>query len=150
ALAGTPGAAWALARFDRRAAEGYAPLADEERRALTPLPVAALRLPPALVVGLEKFGLARIGDLTGLARGPLVARFGEEGARRLDQALGRIGEAVSPRRPVPPHRAHLACAEPIATRGAIEAGLDRLLPELMHGLERARLGVRRLEVAFYR
>jgi protein ImuB len=151
ALASTPGAAWALARFDRRAAAGCVPATDEEeRRALDSLPALSLRLPPHSVIGLQKFGLTRIGDLALLARGPLVARFGDMVARRLDQALGRVGEPVSPRRPVPPHRAHLACAEPILTRTAIEAGLDRLLPELMRSLEQARLGVRRLELACYR
>jgi protein ImuB len=150
ALASTPGAAWALARFDRRAAEGLVLLPETERASLAGLPVAALRLGPQIVTGLEKFGLGRIGTLTGLARGPLVARFGEALARRLDQVLGRVGEPISPRRPVPPHRAHLAFAEPIATRAAIEAALDHLLPALMQSLEQARRGLRRLEIAFYR
>jgi protein ImuB len=150
ALASTPGAAWALARFDARAAEGLVLEPDAERAALMTLPVACLRLAPHVVTGLEKFGLVRIADLTGLARGPLVARFGEDVARRLDQALGRAGEPVSPRRPVPPIRAHLAFAEPIVTRLAIEAALDRLLPELMRSLEQTRRGLRRLELAFYR
>jgi protein ImuB len=150
ALASTPGAAWALARFDARAAEGLVLAPEAERAALMSLPVAALRLAPHVVTGLEKFGLGRIGDLTGLARGPLVARFGEDVARRLDQALGRVGEPVSPRRPVPPYRVQLAFAEPIATRLAIEAALDRLLPDLMRSLEQARRGLRRLDLAFYR
>jgi protein ImuB len=80
----------------------------------------------------------------------LVRRFGEPVTRRLDQALGRAPEPISPRRPVPARRSLLAFAEPIARADDIAAGLGRLLATLCARLERDGLGARRLELALYR
>ena len=64
AIADTPGAAWALARFaeDRIAPEG------RTREALADLPVEALRLQEGALRLLRRLGLKRIGDLYGLPR----------------------------------------------------------------------------------
>ena len=70
--------------------------------ALAPLPLAALRLDPETVSALERVGLKRIGQILEAPRAPLAARFGASFIRRLDQALGREEEAISPRRPIPP------------------------------------------------
>ena len=71
AIADTPGAAWALARFSevRIAPEGRA------REALAELPVEALRLQDGTLKLLRRFGLQRIGDLYGLPRSGLASRF---------------------------------------------------------------------------
>jgi len=117
---------------------------------LDPLPVAALRLPPATVDALSAVGLPRIGDLHAIPRATLTARFGPEPARRLDQALGRLDEPVSPHRPIAPHAARLAFAEAISTPDAIAHAVRRLLEELCRGLSGAQEGARRLELAAHR
>jgi len=147
ALAGTPGAAWALARYG---ANRMIVTPKDLREALAGLPVAALRLGPATVDGLTRLGLRRIGDLYALPRAPLSARFGGEVARRLDQALGREPEPISPRRPPPRHRVRLSFPEPIGLRDDIDAGLGRLLRALCDGLAQAGRGCRRLDLVFYR
>ena len=147
ALADTPGAAWGLARYG---ANRMIVLPGEAREALAELPVAALRLGPAAVDGLTRLGLRRIGDLYALPRAPLAARFGGEVARRLDQALGREAEPVSPRRPVPRHRVRLSFPDPIGLRDDIAAALDRLLRALCEGLGQAGRGCRRLDLTCYR
>jgi protein ImuB len=140
ALADSPGAAWAAARF--AAAERQIVPPEGARAALAPLPVAALRLEPALAALLERLGLARIESLYPLPRAALTARFGEIVVSRLEQALGRRAEPISPRRARPAQRAHLPLAEPLLTR--------RLLEQLCAGLAAAGLGARRLTLALYR
>ncbi|TWA86466.1 protein ImuB [Azospirillum brasilense] len=172
AMADTPAAAWALARFaapsltlPRCAGEGIQPSPGQRGRGgpakregggnradtlLSPLPVAALRLPAATVEGLAAVGLRRIGDLRALPRATLAARFGPELLRRLDQAYGRLDEPLSPRLPVPPHCARLALPEPITTAEAIAEALRRLLTALCAGLEKTGEGARRLLLELHR
>lgn len=151
ALADTPGAAWAVARFGELDGNGLAVVpAGSLRAALAPLPVAALRLDGQVAEGLRRVGLRRIGDLIDLPRAPLAARFGEAVLRRLDQALGRVGESLSPRRPVTPLRARLAFAEPIATPEDIATAVRHLLADLCRRLAEARQGARRLDLVLYR
>lgn len=83
ALAGTGGAAWALARHGG----GIIPKGGLSAH-LGSLPVAALRLDPATAESLTRVGLARIADLLPLPRAALAHRFGPALVRRLDQALG--------------------------------------------------------------
>jgi protein ImuB len=151
-LADTAGAAWALARFapipDGGATLAVAPAFQEP--ALARLPVAGLRLAPATVEGLHRMGLRRIGDLYGMPRAPLASRFGPEIARRLDQALGRAEEVLSPLRSPPGYLARLGFAEPIGHADDIARGLERLLGDLAAQLEKAGLGARRLEFALHR
>ncbi|MGE5268868.1 MAG: Y-family DNA polymerase [Thiohalocapsa sp.] len=63
AIAGTIGAAWALARFAAPDGLPVLPSPADERTALAPLPVEALRLDPALAAGLRRVGLRQVGDL---------------------------------------------------------------------------------------
>jgi protein ImuB len=151
AIADTPGAAWAMARF------GLAPGVrsvivppGDMRTALTRLPVAALRLGPGVAEGLGRLGLRRAGDLYDLPRGPLVTRFGETLIRRVDQALGRAAEPISPKTPASRYRVRLAFAEPISTAEAIEAATKNRLQALCADLEQDSRGARRLELLFFR
>jgi protein ImuB len=79
-----------------------------------------------------------------------VARFGETLATRLDQALGLVDEPISPRTPLPAHRAQLAFVEPILQTEALLPLTRRLLEQLCCGLAAASAGARRLVLAFYR
>ena len=146
AAADTPGAAWALARFTRQS--GIA--ATGTAAALAPLPLAALRLEADSVAALARVGLHRIGDLLGLPRAPLAARFGAIVVQRLDQALGQIDEPISPKQAVPDLRLRLAFAEPISRREDIAAALDRLLADLCARLALEHSGVRRLDYVLFR
>lgn len=151
AVADTPGAAWAVARYDDLPASSIRVLAPgEARKALAPLPVAGLRLSPEITQDLRRLGLKRIGDLYGMARAPLTPRFGEAVARRLDQALGLVEEPISPRQPIMPRLVRRILAEPISTADAIEHGLVQLMALLCRQLEEEGLGARHLELACFR
>ncbi|MEO1000754.1 MAG: DNA polymerase Y family protein, partial [Pseudomonadota bacterium] len=139
-----PAAQAGAARVPRIAAPGAT------RRALAPLPVAALRLEPAAVTQLTRLGLRRVEDLAGLPRGAVARRFGAGVLRRLDQALGAEPEPVSPARLAPRPAARLTLPEPVGLRSDIEAGLDRLLAALEPRLEAAGLGARRLRLTLTR
>jgi protein ImuB len=90
AIADTPGAAWAVARF------GVDPIVAPGRmgEALAELPVAGLRLSAETIGALSRLGIERIGQLSAMPRAPLTRRFGPHLLERLDQALGRAGEAL--------------------------------------------------------
>jgi protein ImuB len=150
AIADTPGAAWALARFseDRIAREGRA------REALQALPVEALRLEEASVQLLHRFGLKRIGDLYALPRAGLARRFrGQAGTllvRRLDQALGAQAEPLKAVRPAPLYRVWRAFAEPILDVEGVAHVLPGLIEALAAQLERDGKGARRLVLTAFR
>lgn len=151
AVADTPGAAWAMVRFGRQTTASTCIVpSGETRQALAPLPVAALRLPVAVAEGLARVGLRCIGDLLELPRAPLALRFGEMVMLRLDQALGRKGESITPRPPLTPMRARLAFAEPIQRAEDITLAVRQLLEDLCGQLERAHQGARRLDLSLYR
>ncbi len=151
AAADTPGAAWAVVRFGMTAGQETAIVPPgAARKALADLPVAALRLSPMVVEGLARLGLRRAGDLYDLPRGPLVTRFGDSLIRRVDQALGRVGEPISPRALSLVYRARLSFAEPVGRTEDVEAATRQLLATLCRDLERDCRGARRLELLCYR
>ena len=146
AIADTPGAASALARFAGNDATPQGATAT----ALASLPVAALRLDPETAAALARVGLKRIGQIADAPRAPLAARFGPLLLRRLDQALGREEEAIDPRRPPPVFIAERRFAEPIAREEDVGAALTSLAATLSASLERHGEGARQLEYALFR
>jgi protein ImuB len=149
AVADTPGAAWALARFAARAGPVILP-SEELCAGLEPLPVEALRLDPVATQGLRRVGLTRVGDLLAMPREALVRRFGEAVLRRLDQALGARPEPVSPLGDAPIRRVRLGFAEPIADPADLALAARRLVDDLVLRLTQEGAGVRRLDLAFHR
>jgi protein ImuB len=147
AIAGTPGAAWALARHARVPGTILAP--DAEAEALRPLPLAALRLPETTLSLLQRLGLRRIGDVIHQPRAPLAARF-EALLERLDQALGRIPEPLTPAAPSPAYRARAAFAEPILSHEHVLEAATRLLHSLVTDLAHAAAGARVLRLMLFR
>lgn len=144
-LASTPGAAWAGARFC------LPPIAPgDEEKTLAPLPLAALRLAPETRGGLESVGLRTAGVVMDAPRAPLARRFGKMLLIRLDQALGRIDEAISPRLPVVPLSAERHLAEPVMLVDHIEELAFILATTLKQDLERRGEGARALELALFR
>jgi protein ImuB len=148
AVADTPAAAWAWARFG----PVEAPVLEQAtaRRRLAELPVEALRLPPLTVDSLRRLGLRRIGDIADLPRAPLAARLGAELLTRLDRAFGIEADAISPRREPALWRTRLTFADGIGRRDDIDAALRQLLDQLGRALAADGRGARRLELAFYR
>ncbi len=138
-LGDTRGAAWALAHFGEGLAAPGAALA-----ALGPLPVAALRLEPDMVVALQRLGLRRIGQLAKAARAPLARRFGPGLLMRLDQALGRQPEGISPQKAPPHYGVRMSLPEPIGLEADVMAGTERLLTRLCDKLKQQEAGARAL------
>lgn len=150
-LAATPGAAWALARYGCDGRRLFRILqAGEEREALAPLPVAALRLTAEQQELLQRFGLRRIADILNLPPASLATRLGPEILLRLRQALGEVGESLSPRRPRPRHEARLVFPEPLAAPEDLARAVEKLTSRLCAGLEREEEGVRRLRLTLFR
>jgi len=152
AMADTPAAAWALARFSDRA-ETIAP-AGAMREALARLPVEGLRLEAKALSLLKKFGLKSIGDLYGLPRAGLARRFrGEIGFRvveRLDQALGFSAEPLESERPAPSYRVWTPFAEPVIDMAGVGVHLPGLAEALCGQLSRDGRGARRLRLTGFR
>ena len=115
ALAGTVGAAHALARFGPRPAMIVA--SGETDAEVASLPLAALRLDPTLVERLRRLGFESIADLAATPRAPLALRFGSEPGRRLDQMFGRLAEPIQPIRWPELIQVRRAFAEPISRAG---------------------------------
>ena len=152
AIADTPAAAWALARFT--AAEDVIAPPGQTRDAIAGLPVEGLRLEPEALVLLKRFGLRRIGDLYGLPRAGLARRFrGPAGLRvveRLDQALGVQGETLTPERPPAAFRIWSPFAEPLTDMAGVDFHLPRLMRALCLQLTQGGQGARRLSLIGFR
>ncbi|MGH7082253.1 MAG: DUF6504 family protein [Acetobacteraceae bacterium] len=147
AIADTPGAAHALARFGEKE-EIIAPAGD--LAALAPLPPAALGLPEDAARLARRLGITSIAALAALPRGPLARRFGAATLERLDQVLGRAAVPISPLAPPDEPAARLAFAEPLLSAEALAAATARLSAALCRTLERKGLGARRLDLFFER
>jgi protein ImuB len=142
AVAGTAGAAHALARFGREPLILCA--SGREADAIAAMPLAALRLDEATLGTAHRLGLERIGELIAMPRAPLQRRFGAGLLERLDQALGRVSEPFDPIVPEEPPAILLRFLEPLITCEAIEEALAEGLRRLAIDFEKAGLGVRRL------
>ena len=148
AVADTPGAAHAMARFCHEAATVIAPGSHEA--AMASLPVGALRLPDETINALRRLGFDRIGQLAETARGPLVRRFGRFVALRLDQASGRVFEPIEPVVPDEAVAHRLAFVEPLLTAATFCHVIDELLKVVCAAMETSDQGARRLDLLFER
>ena len=146
AVASTIGAAWALVRF----APGQVLAEGEEARALSNLPVSALRLQQIHVDGLTQLGLKRVGQLYDRDRGSLQARFGLTLLRRLDQALGWAEEKLTPRLPPSEHFAEHRFADPIGLIDDVLMCTHDLAVQLSLRLKREGIGAQAFHLFLYR
>jgi protein ImuB len=146
AVAGTVGCSWGVARYG---ASGLVASGDE-RDAITPLPLAALRLSPGTITSLVQVGLKHVADVLDRPRAPLAARFGQDFVRRLDQALGIADEPITPRLPLPAALAEQRFAEPIALERDVLGTIERLAGRLAGVLEQRGEGARLLQAALFR
>jgi protein ImuB len=148
AVADTPGAAHAMARFGVK--EITIVPSGEQEAALARLPLAALRLPEETLDGLRLMGIEQIGALATLPRAPLVRRFGALVTTRLDQAFGTTPEAIEPEFPPELIQARLTFVEPLLTAEAFATVIDRLTMTVCSDMERSGGGARRLDLLFER
>jgi len=143
AMAGTIGAAWALAR--------YASHDDELKK----LPIEALRIDGDAARTLRRLGLKTIGSLLAIPRAALARRFRgemipENVLIRLDQAMGRRDEPLNPLTPSASFIAHQAFMEPVITSEGMDLILTRLVGRIVCDLEKKSQGVTRLNLKLFR
>ncbi|WP_353844147.1 DUF6504 family protein [Sphingomonas sp.] len=140
AIAGTPGAAHALARYSGEAVtilpEGL------ETQAIADLPLSALRLTSEALTAAGRFGLERIADLYPMPRGPLAKRLGIHTVERLDQARGSLAEPITPVIPFEAPLAERQLLEPIGTAESISQVIADLVDDLVGVLQARGLGLR--------
>lgn len=148
AVADTPGAAHALARFSRRSLIIVPQGATID--AIAPLPLAALRLEESALIAARRFGLERIADLLPMPRGPLTRRLGRPAIERLDQAIGRLAEPIERVEPFEPPTAERRLLEPIGTPEAIGHVMHDLARDLATELRRRGLGAREMVLCLVR
>ncbi len=150
AIAGTAGAAWALARSGKQLAIEADTDPAGRARMFAPLPLSALRLDETTLAPLAQAGLRRIGDLMLRPRAPIAARFGPEPHRRLDALLGLVREPISPRFPAPAFVAERRFIEGLSRREDVEGTILALAFDLCGLLARHGEGARRLHVSLFR
>ncbi|MBL8793518.1 MAG: DNA polymerase Y family protein [Planctomycetia bacterium] len=149
ALADTPGAAWAIAHY-AALPDGTAVVPPgQQEAALAPLPVEALRLPADVLPALHDLDLRRVEQVLKLPRATLPSRFGPVLLRRLDQALGRLPEVLTPVQPAEPIAAEQAFETPLASRQLLEAVLERLLEQVLARLQDRERGMRQFVVTLH-
>ena len=146
AVAPTPGAAWALARY------GVVRQVCHDLADLRPLPMAALRLEGETLLLLHRLGLKTIGALADIPRLSLTRRFSRTTPAahpllRLAQAMGRLTEPLScPGEPAD-FRSMVRLSEPIFDPTHF---LPALVQELCNLLAARDKGCRRLRLTLYR
>ncbi|MGO4406460.1 DNA polymerase Y family protein [Bosea sp. RAF48] len=146
AIAGTPDAARACARFARG---GIIPPGRDEA-ALRPLPVAALEAEAETVIALSRAGLKSLADLAERPSETLSSRFGEALATKLRRILGREDRRITPLRQPPDCVVERHFAEPFADTASLEAVVIRLIGEAARVLEARGEGGRLFEIGFFR
>ena len=138
AIADTAGAAWAISHFtnQNRIPPG------ENKKYLSTLPLAALRLDEEMLQTLQFLGLNCIGDLLEIPRASLAKRFDSQLLFRLDQALGTEPEPISPRQPIPRSVVQKKFQTPIISMQALAQVTHELLVDLCALLKRRNRAVR--------
>jgi protein ImuB len=113
---------------------------------LSPLPVAALRLDPDTVATLHELDVRTIGQLQAIPRSTLPSRLGPDVLRRLDQAYGRLAEAITPIVADEPLVLRRDFDPPITDRRGVSLAVEQLLPRLLAKLAARNDGALRLLV----
>ncbi|WP_119271763.1 Y-family DNA polymerase [Taklimakanibacter deserti] len=148
AIAGTPGAAWALSHASSRLPLC---LADgQEKEALRPLSIKALRLGPDSYAALRRLGFKTIGMLIDAPRAPFAARFENELLLRLDQALGLRREALHFISPPPVYHVQHSFLDPIFAQETVVATAAKLMQRLIPSLTQDGVGIRGFRLDLYR
>lgn len=143
-VAPTLGAAWATAHFSEQPTEPTVVHPKRLMEALSPLPIAALRLPDKTVSTLNELGLRTVGQLRALPRSTLPSRFGPQVLKRLDQAFGDEGELLVPQTRPEEWIVQWAGEWPLTSDESLRVIVRELLDELLSRLKPRRMGIRQL------
>ncbi len=143
ALAGTPEAAQALARFQTMPA-------PDEAAAVRRLGVVALRLDPDTELALRRAGLKTIGDLAGRPTAPLAARFGDTMVVSLARLTGKSDSRIVPRRTEPALTVERRLAEPVTQTAAALDILESLAGEAAETMAERHQGGRKFAARLFR
>ncbi|MCA9176126.1 MAG: DNA polymerase Y family protein [Planctomycetales bacterium] len=148
-LAGTIGAAWALAHFDDAGQIARPPHEcsvppGEEARALATRPPAALRLGDSILELLQRLGIDRCEQLAALPRSTISSRLGFDPLTRWDQAIGAAAETLLAHRPSPEFSLERRLDSPVHNVEALELCVSELVSELTERLRAARRGATQL------
>jgi protein ImuB len=146
AVADTVGAAWAMARYAQIAIIPRGMM----RESLASLPVSFLRIDSEIVLNLAQAGLKTVNCILNRPRAALVARFGVQIARRIDQALGFEDEPIRPRRPFPSIVVEKRFLDPVGLESGILLTVESLTCELQSRLEQRGEGARRIQLILFR
>lgn len=144
AIAPTQGAAWALAH--------YGPLLTsvsddpaELSEAISSLPIACLRLSPAIVADFQPLGIHRVSHLLKIPRNAIPSRFGNEVLNRLDQAFGVRPEKFIPLRAAPEFRIARAFQYSVSNAERLCKVIEEMMNRLSDELQKAERGARHIE-----
>ncbi|KAA9019621.1 DUF6504 family protein [Sphingobium limneticum] len=149
AVADTAGCAHAVARFVPSGRPGIVERGNV-RRAMSILPISALRIEPGVADELRRMGFERIEQLIAAPRAPLAKRFGRQLYKRLDQAMGQIPEPIDPIFSVDMPRVRRGLLEPIGTAEAIAQVIGDLSADIAAAMTKSSIGARRLDLHFER
>lgn len=141
ALAGSVGAAWALARAKAMIVVAV----GDETAALADLPVEFLRLPATVLERLELVGLRTIRDVLRLPRETLSSRFGDILPERLDQALARRPELFVAERLSEPLVVVREWEEPLEDRLTVGLVCRQMLHALLAAAAHPSAGIQELQ-----
>lgn len=147
ALAPTPGAAWACARFHGQK-KVISP--SDLLSSILPLPPESLRVDEETAAMLHKLGLTRLHDFITMPASVLLNRFGKTINQRIEQMLGKTEEIVQPLFPLENEQQRLPTPELILTRTGIEIALQRTLKALCECLRKTNSGIRRCVFKIYK
>jgi protein ImuB len=127
-------------------------IVDDENlaAALAPLPPVALRLDEGTLVTLHHLGIETVGQLLEIPRDLLPARFGPELLCRVDQAVGRVAEPLTPLPYCPPIEAAVDFDGVVDSLETLQMTFKELIGRIAAQLVRRGLGARKLAVTFLR
>ena len=125
-----------------------APTKKAHLEALTPLPLAALRLSKQHEDELAQLGMTLISDIMGLKRAMVSMRFGEEVILRRDQIMGIVPERPHPLVNLQPVLIQQHYQEPISGIASLAHMIEGLLESVSRLLSEMDLACRALSIGW--
>jgi protein ImuB len=147
AMAGSIGAAWAVAHYDVSPAIVQPGM---EAEALASFPPAALRLESQALELLQKLGMVQIRDFMHLPAAALRRRFGTHLIKQIQYAIGSINEPFEAISPKPEWQERLVALSPIVNEKGIAIALQQLLEAICNRLKKNGLGLRKVICTCYK
>jgi protein ImuB len=145
ALAPTIGAAWALSRYQTKAAS-VARSITALNSLVANLPSEALRIDLKTCDALAELGIYTVSDILNLPRQSLSQRFGKQLTYRLAQLTGAIDERVYPISPTKRQQKQRLFEPPLTNRRSITQAIEALFQALIKDLKQAHIAAKLFEL----